>query len=229
MALFYGLAGVFFFVLSFGDSTPLGRLYYQLPLSSLFRQPMRFRFVTGFCSALLTGLAVDALAEKRWLAVGVAAVALAGMAAWVGRLWPADWALAALLLAGAVLAAAVPRARPVGMAVVVATIVLAPIVVPHWTTMRFLADDRPLHAHDGLFERLRARLTPLDRVLLAMPARQDEGFQEKTGLLYQIRATTDYETQISQRYAEYTTMLRRSELLRTLNQIYYPESGTRGS
>ena len=220
-ALFYLLVAVGFLVLSLGLSTRIGYLYYQLPLSSLFREPVRFRFVTGFCVAVLTGLAVDALVEKGWLAVGAAAAALAGIAAWTARLSTPDWGLAATLLGGATLATAAPRARPLGVALIVATIALAPVVAPLWTMRRFLADDRPLYAHAELFERLRARLTPDDRVHLAQPEQRDLGLQEKSGLIYQIRATTDYETQVSQRYAEYSTMLRRGVLLRNLNQVYF--------
>jgi hypothetical protein len=87
--------------------------------------------------------------------------------------------------------------------------------------MRFLANDRPLYANADVLERLRARLTPHDRVHLAR-ALLDPGFCDKTATLFSIRATTDYEALMTRRYAEFITMLRTGQLLRNLNQVYFP-------
>lgn len=222
IALFYSLAGLLFFVLSLGYSTPLGSLYFQLPISGLFREPMRFRFVTAFCVSVLTGLAIDVLAQGSWRGLGVAAATLAGLVAWLGELWPIDWRLAATVLGGGLLAAALPAARPLATAAIAGTVILAPILAPSWTARRFLADDGPLGVHSLLFQRLQRRVTPQDRVHLALPAGREVGFQEKTAMLQQMRALTDYELQLSQRYAEYSTMLRSGKLLGSLNQVHFP-------
>src|SRR5262249_54081117 len=79
IALFCLLAGMGFLILSFGFSTPIGQLYFRLPISALFREPIRFRFVTSFCVVVVTGLAIDTLVEKPWRAVAVAAATLAAL------------------------------------------------------------------------------------------------------------------------------------------------------
>lgn len=221
-AVFYGLAGLIFFLLSFGDKTILGEIYYDLPVSSLFRQPLRFRFVTGFCVSVLIGLSIDALARGSWRAVAVAALTLAGLYAWLGHLWPIDWQIAAVILGAAALAAVLPAGRAVAAAVMVAAIGAGAVLHPHWTVTRFLPDDAPYMLHKPLFERLHQRLTPQDRVHLALPTTHDASFLDKTAMLFQLRATTDYELQLSQRYAEYVTMLRRNELMNNVNAIHFP-------
>jgi hypothetical protein len=222
LALFYLLAGGLFLVLSFGDRTPIGQLYYEMPLAGLFRQPPRFRFVTAFCVALLSGMAVDTLAAGSWRAVAVAAACLLGLYIWLGWMWPTDYYLAAVILLGGVLAATAPATRRVAAAAIVVTIALTAVLAPPWTIQRFLADERPLRVHADVLDRLRRRITPQDRVHLALPSTPNAGFLDKTALLFQLRATTDYELQLSQRYAQYLTMLRRSEPLRSVNQVHYP-------
>lgn len=223
IALFYFLAGLLFLVLSLGFSTRLGQLYFRLPISGLFREPMRFRFVTAFCVSVLIGLAIDVLGRGNWRAVAVTAAALAGLYVWVGHLSPIDWRLAAALLGGGLLAAALPVARPVGLVAIAATVVLAPFLSPSWTATRFLADDGALRVHAEVFGRLQQRLSPQDRVQFVLPsARHEARLQEKTAMLFQLPALTDYELQLSQRYAEYGTMMRRSQQLSSLNQVTFP-------
>ena len=221
IALFYLFAGVLFFVLSFGVATPLGRLYYTLPIASLFRWPLRFRFVTGFCAAVLSGLAIDVVASgSRW-ALAVAAAGLLALYMWLGLPWVIDRELIGAVLGGGLLAAAVPRARPVALALVVGAVGLAPVLSPAWTAQHFLADDTPLRTHAALFDRLRSRMTPQDRVHLALPLNRTPGLQEKTATLFALRAIADYETQMTQRYAEYVTMLLSGQVLQSINQVYY--------
>jgi hypothetical protein len=221
-ALFYFLAAVLFFLLSFGDATPLGQFYYQLPVSSLFREPLRFRFVTSFCVSVLTGLAIDVLAQGSWRAVAVAAASLGGLYLWLGAMWHLDWQLALAIVAAGALAALLPAARWLSAAVVVAIIAVAPVLMPNWTTQRFLADDQPYRAHAPVFERLHKRLTPQDRVQFALPPQHDARLLEKTAMLFGLRAISDYEMQLSQRYAGYATMLRRGQLVRSANQVHFP-------
>jgi hypothetical protein len=221
-ALFYTLAAGLFLALAFGDATPLGRLYAATPLGGAFRMPVRSAYVTGFCLSVLTGIAVDVLIRGSWLAVALAAAALAACRIWIGEFNVAEWSLAATLLAGGSMAAAARPPRLMGNALVVGAVALAFVLVPTWTLQRYLPDDdAALGAHTEVFQRLHARLTPQDRVHLAR-ATGDVGFEEKTATLFDLRATTDYEGQLSRTYAEYLTMLRTGQPLRDLNQVIYP-------
>jgi hypothetical protein len=112
--------------------------------------------------------------------------------------------------------------RRLSAAAIVGVIALAPVLGPYWTTQRFLADDRPLRAHAAVLGRLTTRLTNQDRVQFALPPNIDPGFLDKTALLFHLRSITDYETQISQRYAEYSMMMRHGEIMRSLNEVYFP-------
>ena len=128
---FYFLAGVLYFLLSLGSSTPVFDLYRRLPLGSLFREPARFMWITNFCVAVLCGLGADALLRHvagRWrrfaapaaLAAGVVALALI-----VNRgLLPAEWLLATALLASGVAVAVSARARPAARVVTVLAVAL---------------------------------------------------------------------------------------------------------
>lgn len=220
-ALFYLAAGVLFLALSLGDTTPIGRLYYQTLPGQMFRVPLRFMFVTGFCVSVLASLAIDVLARGSWSAFAVAVAALVGLHVWIGWFAPIDWWLAGSVLAGGLLAVVRPAARPIARLAIVATLALAPVLAPHLPSMRFAADDTPLRAHADVFDRLRERMTPQDRVHLARP-HGDPGFQDKTATLFALRAITDYELQVTRRYAEYLAMLLQGQLLETVNQVYFP-------
>jgi hypothetical protein len=219
IALFYVLAAVLFFIPSFGSATPLGHLYHQSPLSSLFREPVRFRFVTTSCVSVLSGLAIDVLQQGSWRAVAVTSASLAALHLWLGFMWPVDWQLALAIVAAGGLAALLPAARRFSAAVIVAIIAAAAVLTPNRTTQRFLADDQPYRTHAAVFERLHKRLTPQDRVQLALPAQHDPRLLEKTAMLFEMRSISDYEEQLSQRYAGYVTMLRRGELVHDANQV----------
>lgn len=220
-AWFYTLAAGLFLVLAFGEVTPLGRLYAATPLGGAFRMPMRFAYVTGFCLSVLMGIAAEALIRGSWLAVALCGAALAACRVWVGELQSAEWLLAAAVLAGGILAALAPARRFLPAALVVVALGLAFVLVPAWTMQRYLPDgDAALHAHAGVFDGLRARVTLQDRVHLATPM-GDPGFEDKSASLFGLRATTDYEGQLTRTYAEYLTMLRTGQLLRSLNQVIY--------
>jgi Bacterial membrane protein YfhO len=221
-ALFYTFAAGLFLVLAFGDATPLGRLYAATPPGMAFRMPVRFAYVTGFCLSVLTGIAVEALLRGGLLAVALSAAALAACRAWVGGLYDAEWFLAAAVLSGGCVAAVAPARRFPAATLVVGAVGLSLVLVPAWTLQRYLPDDNALlRAHAGVFENLEARLTAQDRVHLARPM-SDLGFEDKTASLFGLRATTDYEGQVTRTYAEYVTMLRTGQLLRHLDQVIYP-------
>lgn len=221
-ALFYLIAAALFLTLSLGSATPLGRLYGAVPFVRVFRMPLRFVFVAGFCVSVLTAIAIDALVEAGWLAPAVSAIAALVLYAWMGQgqLYRTDLACIGAVLAVSALAKLTAFNRPIAAALIAGIVGLAALLVPPWGIMRFLADDGPLRTHAELFERLQQRLTPQDRVHLVAPG-SDPGFQQKTATLFGFPSTTDYETQLTQRYAEYLTMLRRGEALRSINQVYY--------
>ena len=220
MAFFYLAAGALFLALSIGDHTALGRLYAATPLGNLFRMPMRFIFVASFCVAVSTGFAVDALAEGRLASLAAALLGLAGLSFWLRPLRTDDWSLAGSVMLGSVVAA-LPAARQLGTVLIVAALALAPVLVPHRSSARYLADDRPLHAHAAVLERLRAQLTPQDRIHIA-GLLDEPGFEHKTATLFELRDIDDLEPELTRRYAEYLTMLKRGALLHNLNQVYYP-------
>src|SRR5262249_54976180 len=77
-ALFHLTAGLLFFMLAFGPTPPVFRLYRLLPFGRLFSEPQKFLWVTDFCLAVLAGLgtqaiAVEAGSRKRLLAAVAAA------------------------------------------------------------------------------------------------------------------------------------------------------------
>jgi hypothetical protein len=220
-ALFYSLAGLLFFVLGLGDATPLGRLWsHSLPGQS-FREPIRFMVVTGFCVAVLGSLAIDVLARGSWAALALAVAGLLGLHVWLHGFAPGDWWLAVSLLACGLLAAAAPPARTAARLAMVGTLALLPVVSPWLSSMRLSADDSPWRAHAPLFEDLRSRMTPQERVHLARP-HADPGFQDKTATLFGLRAVTDYENQVTHRYAEYQVAMLQGQPLLTVNQVYFP-------
>jgi hypothetical protein len=219
-ALFYAIAGLLFFVLGLGDSTPIGRLYAHTPPGESFREPIRFMVVTGFCVAVLISLAIDVLARGSWRALAFAMLALIGLLGWTHGFAAVDGWLAGSLLGAGLLARAAPPARPIAQGVILGALVLAPILAPYVSSMRLAADDSLLRAHAPLFEQLRARTTPQDRVHLERP-HDDASFQDKTAMLYGLRAITDYEMQVTHRYAEFLVMLLLGQPLTTVNQVYF--------
>jgi hypothetical protein len=221
-ALFYALAAALCLALAFGTANPVGRLYVASPLGHAFRIPMRFSIVTGFCVSVLVGIAVDALVKGSWTAVSLAAATFAGCRLWAGPLPGTEWWLAGAVLAGGGLAASAPTRRwPI--ALILGAVALSLVLLPPWTMQRYLRDDRALWGHAVVFDGLRARLTAQDRVHLA-PVGSDPGFDDKTASLFGLRATTDYEGQVSRAYAEYLTMLRSGQPMRSLNQAIYPDA-----
>jgi hypothetical protein len=220
-ALFYAIAGLLFFVLSLGSSTPLGRLWTQSLPGQSFREPIRFMVVTGFCVSVLGSLAIDALARGSWAALGLAVAGFLGLLAWTQSLATADWWLAGSVLACGLLAAAAPPARAAAQLAMVGTLALVPVFAPFLSSMRLAAEDRPLRTHAALFDGLRSRMTSQERVHLARPF-ADPAFQDKTATVFGLRAVTDYEMQVTHRYAEYQVAMLQGQPLRTVNQVYFP-------
>ena len=181
---------------------------------------VRFRFVTGFCTAMLTGLAIDALAGKL-ARRGVAAGVVGARSGWDDSGLSIGGSGAAFAVAGACGRRA---ARTAGRAGRLFAFVLAPSCAA--SEHAPLSGRRSTASRAGLFDRLQKRLTPQDRIQLAMPAHR-VGIPGQDGLLFQIPAITDYETQVSQRYAEFSIMMRRGDFMSGINEVYFPGRGTR--
>ncbi|MDX2167739.1 MAG: YfhO family protein [Deltaproteobacteria bacterium] len=92
-ACFWCLMGGLGVLLALGDSTPVGRLLYHVPVYNLFRAPARNIYLFDFAVALLSALALTHLVPhaRRALsagavAVAVASLAVAALAVFAGRL-----------------------------------------------------------------------------------------------------------------------------------------------
>ena len=109
------------------------------------------------------------------------------------------------VVAVSLLAAFTAFSRSIAAALIAGMVAVAALLMPPWGVMRFMADDAPLHTHADVFERLQQRLTPQDRVQLAVPG-GDPGLQEKSATLFGFHAVSDYEALATHRYAEYLKM-----------------------
>jgi hypothetical protein len=218
---FFTLAGAAFFVLAFGPNTPLFRLYVHLPLTDLFRDPKRLTWLTSFCLAVLTAFGADAVlggeAPRTTRATATAAVAVAAAAAVLAfrRLAPdgieaSQWAIGGVAVAACVAGATGGAWRRVAGPLLGVALLLELVVVPARTYQYLLPDASPLFAYAPMFARLRARLTPQDRVDFDY----DEvfntrfAFGPKSASLYEVPCLTDYQPQVSRRYAEFFLMMR---------------------
>ncbi len=247
-ALPYAVIGLFFFVLALGTSTPLFDLYARLPLSTLFRYPSRCMWVVDFCLAVLTGLGVDALRNagttsreylRRALPLAVAALAFAALYELSPKgLRPAEWILGALLLGGAAAAAVAPAWSRAAAVVIVAAaaanlaafpllLVLSP-ELNSWSlrpiSLRRLLHGQELYAGAPIFEPLRERLTPQDRVYLVFQQKKPALLPKVPGH-FGIPGVLDYEPQPTQRYAAYLFMMRTGRQMDSINQYYFPTLG----
>jgi len=216
VALFYAVAGLLYFVLAFGVSTPLFELYMKLPWGGLFREPVRFMWLASFCLSVLTAFGLDALVSSpdarsragRWIAVCLALLAAAGFF----RLAPEgltmlEWVLAGTALASYAVAALWPaRARVAGL-VVLAAVAINLIAIPGLTFMRLMPTREPLVAQAHLFDDLRARLTPQDRMYV-LPRYPHFDLMQKSASVFGLPSIEDYGSQTSDRYARLYFMLR---------------------
>jgi hypothetical protein len=248
VAAFYAVTGLAYFVLAFGEATPLFSLYRWLPLGALFRAPVRFLWVTGFCLAVLAGLGVDALTRPARgrdgrtaaLAAGAAATALAGL--WLVSLpglATLEWILGAAVIGAGLIAALAARARCWAAAALIAALCLnlawfrtpgaergglvypvRPVMVP-----RLLSDGRVLRAEAATFVALRQRATPQDRIYPVYRS-ASPSFSAKTAALFGLPSAFDYEPQPSRRLAEYSVMMRYGRELKRIDEYYGVLGGT---
>jgi hypothetical protein len=232
VGLFYLLAGLAYFDLSFGPNGHLYPLYVHLPGASLFRDPARCMWIAALCLAVLTGLAVDAFVScdpepaprlRAGLLVGVPIAAVVGFYAFSpSRLTATEWWRAGGTLA-AVLLSRPARLRLVGGAILTLALVLDLLVFRPTPSRRLLPDWHLLRAHAGVFEWLHARHTAQDRVYV-VGEHLDFSLMPKTPALFGLPSVTDYEPQPSRRFAEYYVLMRSGAPMRSLNDFYFCRS-----
>jgi hypothetical protein len=249
---FYLLAGLLYFLLALGSTTPLFELYRGLPLGSLFREPGRFMWMTGLCFAALTGLGAQALIEPAttgWRRIAAPLSALASLVALAlilpRGLLPMEWMLGVLVLVAGVAVARQPRAVgaatvAVPLALALGTILFRPAFSPApaegarrppWgplavrnMTPKHLVDGGVIDQHADQLRQLAAQLTPQERVYIAN-RHTDYALMPKSAALFGLPATIDYEPQAGRRYADYYIFMRKGEPLRSLTQFYVPALG----
>lgn len=218
---FFTLAGAAFFVLAFGPNTPLFRWYLLLPLTDLFRDPKRLTWLTSFCLAVIAALGVDAVLTAdpprvtRATVAGAVGVAAAMAVAAFRRLAPdgletSQWVIAILGVAACVTGVGQGGWRRVAVALIAAALLLELVVTPPRTYQYLLPDASPLFAYAPTFARLRARLTPQDRVDFDYDELFNTrfAFGPKSASLYDVPSLTDYQPQVAQRYAQLFLMMR---------------------
>ena len=248
LAGFYALAGLLYFILSFGPNTPLFGWYTHLPLTALFRMPGRFFWISSFCLAVVVAFGVDAVlarerpprAVSRYGGLAAAAVVLVGLHLLIprGLRWE-EWMLAGIVFGAGVAARLAPRARPLVAGIVVAALGFNLLAFPSaalsksglasWQTRflpvsRILPDSQLLFSREAAFAALKALMSPQDRAYLV---HQHANFavQPKSAALFRLPSIQDYEPQPTQRYAEYFTLLRTGQMMRNLNDVYLPLQG----
>ena len=248
VALFYAAAGIVYFALAFGEATPIFAVYKRLPLASLFRVPVRFLWVTGFCLAVVTSFGVDGLTRSApgrsvrpttFAAVAAAAATFACLWLVSSPLQALEWVLAGAVIGAGLIAALAPGTGRWAAVVLGAALCLnlawfrtspggpddrlaavRPIVLPH-----LLPEGDVLRAEARTFAALRERVTAQDRLFLVYRS-QSPSFGAKTGALFDLPAVLDYEPQPSRRVAEYVVMMRLGRAMARLDEYYVTLGGT---
>jgi hypothetical protein len=222
---FYWFVAVVYFVLGLGPGSPLYDLYARLPLGNAFRGAGRLQWVTSFALAVLAGWGAEVLlrpapASARALRAGVLTAGIIGLR----LLAPSGFTLSDVLLGVVLLAATALAGQPrwgvnalvVPLVVGVGCLVFGRLPIP-------LFGLRPgdlYGAHTALFDSVRARLTPQDRVLIA-GAHPDFALMPKSASLFRLPSIFDYETQAPRRYVDFFTYLRTGHRLRVLRDWYW--------
>jgi hypothetical protein len=225
-AAFYALIVMLYFVLSLGPGSILFGLYARLPLGSMFRGSDRLLWLTSFGVSVLVALGCDALfagarrgPRSRIVLAGCLLAGGLGLCAIAGNgVRPID-ALMLVVLVALTLAPIVPRLVP-----------FAPLALPALLVCNALVAARPplfglrqgdvYREHADVFDFVRARLTPQDRVLIVggQPAL---ALMPKSATLFAIPDVHDYDVLASQRYAEYFTFLRTARPMRDFEDWYW--------
>jgi len=139
-----------------------------------------------------------------------------------------DWWAAALALAAAALATA-RGFRTLAPATLLAAIAIS-LLGSHWTSNLYLLENPPAYfASRPAFEVIAPRRTAQDRVYLVHehPTASGFTFMAKTASLFRVPDILDYEPLLTQRYADFSLMLRVGMRVRSLSDILLrgPEPG----
>jgi hypothetical protein len=89
---------------------------------------------------------------------------------------------------------------------------------------QLLPDGGVLFARRPLFTALHQRMTPQERIYV-VPRPHDHSLQQKTGALFGVPAVFDYNSQISQRFANYFSTMRTGSPPRNFNDWAYAITG----
>ncbi len=215
VALFYGGAGLLYFVLALGRSTWVYEAYVQLPWGGLFREPVRFMWVASFCLAVVTAFGIDGVAAARvsgrlarWGCVALMCLAtvavLDGMPGDATRL---EVRLAAIAVLSFLLAAAWPAQASRLAWLVLAAVAVNLVAVPAFTYIGLFRTGDALRTNAELFEALRARLTPQERIYVAMRPQKFD-LIPKSASVFGLPSIQDYGSQTTARYATLYLRLR---------------------
>jgi hypothetical protein len=227
LSLFYLAVAIASVLLALGEATPVWRVYRHLPGGGAFRGPVRSLWVTSFALAVAGGLGVEGALRRdgRRSRIG-AAVALAAAVALFAALPPhtvsrSEWALLAVVIAAVVAAACSRRlTAAAGVAIGVALAVNTLLLGGSFQNLR-VGDLYGEKA--GVLERVRAGLTPQDRVLVVGAQsgfNVDYALTYKVASLYRLPSIFDYEGQPSLRYAQYFTFMRTGRPLARVHDWY---------
>jgi hypothetical protein len=223
---FYWAIALLYFVLSLGPGSLPYDLYERLPFGRAFRDPRRLVWVTNVALAVLAGWGAQALLApgNRAGRLRRAALLVGGALLLFAVAWP-TLGIADALLAGAVVTATIladePRWRGrasllLPASVVVGCLAFGRLPIP----LLGLRSGDLYSAHAALFDDVRARLTPQDRVLIA-GRHPDFSLMPKSASLFRLPSIFDYETQAPRRYVDFFTYMRTGHRLHSIHEWYW--------
>jgi hypothetical protein len=204
------VVGVLALGFAVGGATPLFRLYLMLPVLGWFRGPYRLVVLAGFCFALLAGLALDALVQRRAAGAGAApsrvSATLAGLLAVPAALRGLA-ATAATAATTAVVLASRVRAPVVGTIVTLLVVIELFLAPPKRSLLPYgAASAAAYRTHDEAYEAL-AREQGAERVWIVRPPVVPSDLAPRLATRHRVRLVDDYEGVALQRQADYLTYL----------------------
>lgn len=236
LALFYLFAVVLYLLLVF--DSPILMLYSKLPTTRIFREPIRFIWMVGFCLSMLAALGAQSflsLARGSPTRRGPAGFARLILPTIVGaallyflspnglRGW--ELLMVALLVA---LALAMPSVRWVRAAfpAVLCALVMGNLAIANGEPLfRFLrSGETTLYRNQEAYEWLKENATLQDRVHqygVHRGGHVDYGMMPKTSSLFGIASVFDYEPQTSRRFAQVMSMTMNRRGVISINQFMF--------